>query len=269
MPDFSFLLNLLTEFSYLGNWLFFILAFIESAPFIGVFVPGATLISIGGFLAAQDYLNVWDLIIYATLGAIFGDFFSYSLGRWGGSWIKNNKILNSTLLKHGEDFFYSHGNKSVFIGRFFGPIRAIIPFIAGLSRMKRQAFIFWNILSAIPWAILNVSLGYFSGTLIVSIYNKWSDGLSLILIVLVALVISYFIIKKHGHSLKASFVIMSLNFSQRLHSYAWFTKLNAHHPLVSDFFKEVKRAEEKLLGTILAFTLLILIYLLTLIFDIF
>ena len=92
MPDINLLLNLLKEFAWLGNWLFFTLAFIESAPFVGMFIPGATLISVGGFLASQDVLNTWDIIIFATVGAIIGDFFSYSLGRWGGTWIKDKKI---------------------------------------------------------------------------------------------------------------------------------------------------------------------------------
>lgn len=269
MPDLNSLLKLLTEFAWLGNWLFFLLAFIESAPFIGVFVPGATLISIGGFLAAQGYLNTWDIIIFATLGAIFGDFFSYSLGRWGGNWIKNNKIINSNILKHGEDFFHRYGNKSVFLGRFFGPIRAIIPFIAGLSRMKRQPFIFWNIISAFMWAMLNVFLGYFSGSLIESILNKWKGDLSIILLIVIALIAIYFVVKKHGRSIKASFIITSLNFAMRLHDYAWFKKLKSHYPVVNDFFMEVNRAEEKLFGSVLAFALLIFVYLIIIILDVF
>lgn len=94
MPDLNLLLSLLTKFAWLGNWLFFILAFIESAPFIGLVIPGATLIFVGGFLAAQGYLNTWDIIIFASIGAICGDFFSYSLGRWGGDFIKEKKILD-------------------------------------------------------------------------------------------------------------------------------------------------------------------------------
>ena len=93
MPDTSTLSNLLIQFAWLGDWLFFTLAFIESAPFIGVFIPGATLVSVGGFLASQGLLSTWHIIIFATIGAIIGDFFSYSLGRWGGAWIKSKKIF--------------------------------------------------------------------------------------------------------------------------------------------------------------------------------
>lgn len=269
MPDITLLLNLLKEFSWLGNWLFFVLAFIESAPFVGVFIPGASLISIGGFLAYQGYINTWDIILFSTVGAILGDFFSYSLGRWGGDWIKNKKIINYTILKHGEDFFQEHGNKSVFWGRFFGPIRAIIPFIAGLSKMKQKPFIFWNISSAICWAMLNVFLGYFSGSLIVSIFKKWSNGLSLILVMFSIIATIYWFIKKRNQSIKISFYNSSLNFTKKIQTYNWFIKLNNRYIFINNFFRETKDAEQKLYGGIILISLLIITYILILILDVF
>ncbi len=269
MPDIELLLNLLTKFAWLGNWLFFTLAFIESAPFVGMFVPGATLISVGGFLASQDYLNAWDIIFFASIGAILGDFFSYSLGRFGGDWVKNKKILNANILNHGERFFIRYGNKSIFWGRFFGPIRAIIPFIAGLSRMKQGPFIFWNILSSILWAILNVFLGYFSGSLIIRIFKNWSSGLSLILIVIFITALYYWFIKKKDHSLKNSFKVGSVKFIEYLNSKKWFKKLITRYSFISLFFKESKHPSEKIFGTVLVFSFLISIYLLILILDVF
>jgi membrane protein DedA with SNARE-associated domain len=263
------LLNLLKEFAWLGNWLFFVLAFVESAPFVGVFIPGATLISVGGFLASQGYLNTWNIIIFATLGAIIGDFFSYSIGRWGGNWIKNKTTNNQSLIIHGEDFFRQHGNKSIFLGRFFGPIRAIIPFIAGLSRMKRGPFIFWNVLSAIGWAMLNVFLGYFSGTLVVTIFKKWSSGLTLILIMVLILAITYWRIKKKGQSIKTSFKTDSLRFREFLNKKGWFQKLITNHPIIALFFNEYKNPNEKLFGGLIISSFLIITYILILILDVF
>ena len=269
MPDINLLLDLLVKFAWLGNWLFLVFAFIESAPFIGVFIPGATFISIGGFLASQNYLNAWDIIIFATIGAVLGDFFSYSLGRWGGAWVKNKKIINQTLLNHGEDFFNKYGNISVFWGRFFGPIRAIIPFIAGLSKMKQRPFILWNVLSGICWAILNVFLGYFSGTLVITIFKKWSGGLSLILIVFLTIALAYWLIKKRGQSIIASFRSSSFSFVEYLHRKSWFKKLITQYPFITDFFRESKYAAEKLFGGLLIFSFMIFVYILIIILDVF
>ncbi len=269
MPDISLLTNLLVNFAWLGNWLFFFLAFIESAPLIGVFLPGATLISVGGFLSSQGYLNVWDIIIFATIGAIIGDFFSYSIGRWGGDYIKRKSIINKTLLSHGEKFFQKYGNKSIFWGRFFGPIRAIIPFIAGISKMKRTPFIFWNILSAICWSFLNVFLGYFSGTLIINIFKKWSSKITFILLIFVIIYIFYWFVKKRGRSIKDSFRADSFLFVEYLNSKNWFNKLLSSYPFIADFFNESKYASEKLFGGTLIFSFLILTYILILILDVF
>ncbi len=269
MPDITLLLSLLKEFAWLGNWFFFFLAFVESAPFVGVFIPGASLISVGGFLAYQGTLNTRDIILYSTLGAIVGDFFSYSLGRFGGKWIKKKQETNYSLLRHGEDFFYQHGNKSVFWGRFFGPIRAIIPFVAGLSKMKWKPFIFWNIVSAIGWATLNVFLGYFSGTLIIAIFKKWSSGLSVILIGITIIATLYWLIKKRNQSIKNSFRSSSHNFVQKLYTYNWFNKLNTRYPFITTFFKESKHASEKLFGSVITLSFLIIIYILIIILDVF
>lgn len=269
MPDITLLLSLLTKFAWLGNWLFFTLAFIESAPFVGMFVPGATLISIGGFLASQDYLNTWDIIFFATIGAILGDFFSYSLGRWGGGWMKEKKVININILNHGEAFFNKYGNTSIFWGRFFGPIRAIIPFIAGLSRMKQGPFIFWNILSSICWAILNVFLGYFSGALLVTIFKKWSGRLSLSLILILVIAVLYWVVKKKGQSIKSSFSISSVKFVGFLNRQKWFNRLVAKYPFISYFLSDSKNAPEKLFGGTLIFIFLLIIYLLIIILDIF
>lgn len=269
MPDINLLLNLLTKFAWLGNWLFFTLAFIESAPFVGMFVPGATLISIGGFLASQGILKTWDIIIFSILGAILGDFFSYLLGRWGGKWIKDKKIINHVILSHGEKFFLKYGNISIFWGRFFGPIRAVIPFIAGVSKMKQKPFIFWNILSGICWAILNVFLGYFSGSLVIAIIKKWSSGLSLALILILTTIIFYWLIKKKGKSLKNSFIAVSQNFTEYIHHKKWFSKLIFKYPFISDFINESKNSSEKIFGSFLVFSFLIFTYLLILILDVF
>ncbi len=269
MPDINLLLGLLTKFSWLGNWLFFVLAFIESAPLVGMFIPGATLVTIGGFLSSQGYLHAWDIVFFATLGAILGDFFSYSLGRWGGAWIKEKKIINHSILLHGEQFFYKYGNKSILWGRFFGPIRAIIPFIAGLLRMKRRPFILWNIISAIGWAMLNVGAGYFSGSLIVTIFKRWSKGITYILILSFIVASFYWVIKKKGHTLTSSFRENSLVFLNRLSRQKWFIKLNEKYEIISDFFREHKYAPEKLYGGVLIFSFLIIIYILILVLDVF
>jgi len=266
------LTNLLQQFAWLGNWLFFILAFIESAPFLGLLIPGATLVSVGGFFASQGFLNVWDIIIYAALGAIVGDFSSYFLGRWGGDWIRSKKIINQKLLGPGEKFFARYGNKSIFWGRFFGPIRAIIPFVAGLSKMPPKPFISWNILSGIFWSIFNVTLGYFSGSVFALIVKKWSMRLGIIIAILISGAIVYWIINliiEKKESIIIHFQHQSDLFMWYLSEHQWFKRLTNRHTFINIFLQEDPAANQKFFGLILFFGFSLFIYLLIVVLDVF
>ncbi len=147
-----------------GYWIVFLIAALESLAFVGIFVPGAIMIASAGFAAAQGYFDLEKLILFAALGAILGDGFSYWLGTKGTTLFHNERRwLKRSHLEKGERFFQKHGGKSVFLGRFISPIRPIVPFIAGISGMNVWHFLFWNITSAFGWSLLYVLLGYFFG----------------------------------------------------------------------------------------------------------
>lgn len=168
----AFISEFLTKFSWLGGWVFLFLAFLESIPLIGLVIPGATIISIGGFLASQGYLNVWYVAFSAVSGAIIGDLLNYCLGKNNSSLIKNKKIVSQTLLNKGEKFFKEYGGVSLFLGRFLGPLKQVIPFIAGILPMKLKSFIFWDSAGILSWALGYTFFGYFSGTVIGSLLKN-------------------------------------------------------------------------------------------------
>jgi len=161
------LLPSIEHLGILGYWLAFFASFFESMAIVGSFVPGAFIVVVFGFFSAQGYLDLGDLIWFVALGAILGDSVSYYLGGKGAHFFKNeNRLLRRDHLDKGQAFFKKHGDKSIFLGRFIGPLRSIVPFIAGLSRMNMRAFLFWNVVSGFLWASAHLLLGYFfSGTL--------------------------------------------------------------------------------------------------------
>ncbi len=147
-----------------GYLIIFLISFLESIAFVGIFVPGTVVIAIAGFAAAQGYLDVAVVIWFAAIGAILGDALSFSLGKKGTRLFRQeNKILRAAHLERGEKFLKKYGSKSVFLGRFIGPIRPIIPFVAGMFTMNPREFYIWNIASAFGWSALYVLLGYFFG----------------------------------------------------------------------------------------------------------
>jgi undecaprenyl-diphosphatase len=180
-----------------GYWFVFFIALVESLAFIGSVVPGAVVIVGAGFLSAQGYFDLGDLIWFAALGAIIGDGISYWLGTKGTRFFRNeNRILKLSHLEKGEQFFKRHGNKSVFLGRFIGLLRPIVPFIAGLSKMNKWSFLSWNIASAFLWAGFQLLLGYFFGGAF-KIIEIWSTRVWLLFFFfIVSILFLWFILKR-------------------------------------------------------------------------
>jgi membrane protein DedA with SNARE-associated domain len=140
-----------------SEWTFpiiFITSFGESFVFVSFLFPGTTIMIAAGFLVPDGTIPFMPLVAGAVLGAIVGDAISWWLGRRYGGHLTGAWPLsrNPELIERGRKFFLRYGAASVFIGRFFGPMRAVIPLVAGITRLP--AFEFWvaNIASAAVWA---------------------------------------------------------------------------------------------------------------------
>ena len=169
-----------------GYWLVLLVSLLESLVFAGIIVPGSTLVVLAGFLSSQGYLDIGDLIWFATVGAVLGDSISYYFGTKGTSFFHNeNKLLKADHLERGKRFFHTQGGKSIFLGRFIGPLRAIIPFVAGLSGMGKSRFLFWNISSAFLWSTSHLVLGYFFGNAFTAI-EVWSIRAGYVVVAIIA-----------------------------------------------------------------------------------
>ena len=190
--------HLLPIFSQLGAWSYWLallISFLESLALVGEIVPGATLIAFAGFLAARGILDIGDLFIFATIGAILGDGLSFYLGTKGTHLFKDeNKFLKTAHLEYGKRFFKKHGGKSVFIGRFIGTLRPIIPFVAGVAKMDSKKFIIWNVISAILWAIFYLGIGYFFNNAL-EIIKKWVVRIDYAVVILLGLFLLFHLVK--------------------------------------------------------------------------
>jgi undecaprenyl-diphosphatase len=132
----------------------FFVAFAESVAMIGLLVPGVVAMFGFGALIATGTLEFWPVFCWAVAGAVAGDGLSFWLGhhfqdRLRGLWPFSR---HPKTLERGIDFFRHYGGKSVAIGRFFGPVRAVIPLVAGMLGMSPWRFVFANLVSALAWA---------------------------------------------------------------------------------------------------------------------
>ena len=143
----------------------FIISFVESLAIAGVIVPGVMLLFMVAAVAGGGALSIEASLIWAFFGAVSGDGLSFFLGRYFNESIASVWPVSRypKLLDSGRDFFEKHGGKSVLIGRFVGPIRPILPMIAGMLHMSPRKFFLFNVVSAIGWAPVYILPGYLVG----------------------------------------------------------------------------------------------------------
>jgi len=143
----------------------FIIAFVESAAVIGLFMPGWVLLVGIGTMIGADVLDFWPIVISAYLGAVIGEYLSYLLGYHYHEPILKWRLFSrhKSLIEHSRKFFETHGAAGVFFGRFLGPVRAVLPFIAGICEMPQKTFFWVNLSSGLIWAPLYLIPGILVG----------------------------------------------------------------------------------------------------------
>jgi undecaprenyl-diphosphatase len=151
----------------LGNWtypLVAVLAYLESAAFVGLVVPGELTVVLGGAVARDGGISIELLFALVWLAAAAGDTTGFILGR---------KLGRDFLLQHGprfhitpkivarvEGIFDRHGGKAIILGRFIGVARAVTPFLAGSSHLPLRRFLAFDIPGAGAWAASFLAVGY-------------------------------------------------------------------------------------------------------------
>lgn len=143
----------------------FLVAFTESLAIVGLFIPGTVVMVAIGSLIGTGYIPLLGTVLWAIAGAISGDVLSFVLGYHFHERVRKMWPLRSypELLQRGELFFKKHGGKSVFLGRFAGPVRPIAPLIAGMMSMSPMRFLTADIISGIIWAPLFLLPGILLG----------------------------------------------------------------------------------------------------------
>jgi len=137
------------------------LAFGESLAFISLLVPAWGALVAIGYLIGPSGIDFWPVWVAGALGAAFGDWLSYWIGIKLGPAVAHVWPLSRhpDLLPRGERFMARWGVLGIFIGRFFGPLRASVPLVAGIFTMPFWRFQIANFASAFVWAAVLLTLG--------------------------------------------------------------------------------------------------------------
>lgn len=166
--------------------------FLESLVVIGAFVPATGLLVAAGGLVAAGVLDPVSVIAGCVIGAVMGDAISYWIGRRLGTGVLRQPMLLPHRRKIAWTRLYCrrYGVASIFIGRFFGPLRAFVPVMVGVLRMRQRVFQLANVTSALVWVLAMLAPGYLAAKGLEQLeFMSEAHGPTLMLIAFGALVV--------------------------------------------------------------------------------
>ena len=171
-----------------GFSIVFLVAFFESLVLIGILLPGIVILFGVGTLIGLGMLELIPIWVAASAGAFLGDSLSYLLGhRFRGHLLDIWPFSRyPTLMERGTRFFHAHGAKSVVAGRFIGPLRPIIPSVAGMMGMKPSRFLAVDIPACITWAPSFLIPGMLFGASL-EVASEYTGRLTVLLVILLAI----------------------------------------------------------------------------------
>ena len=171
-----------------------LLVFAEDALFVGFIVPGETAAVLGGVVASRGGLPLWSVMVVVVLAAILGDSVGYEVGKHLGPRLLSLKVMNGRLarLERAQEFLRLRGGSAVFLGRFVAFFRAVMPALAGSSRMPYLKFLAFNAAGGLVWGAGFVLLGYLAGNSYEAVAASAGRGVTAVVAVLaVAAVITW------------------------------------------------------------------------------
>lgn len=157
-----------------GAWVYavlFLIVFCETGLVVLPFLPGDSLLFIGGAFCATGEMNIGLLIVLLLVAAISGNTVNYMIGRAIGPRVFNSHIpflerfLDRSALQKTHNFYEKHGGKTIVLARFIPVVRTFAPFVAGASEMTVSRFQLFNFVGALCWVLLLTLLGYFFGNI--------------------------------------------------------------------------------------------------------
>jgi len=166
-----------------GYWAVFFGVMLENA---GLPVPGETILLVAGYFSSTGEFNIALVMFIAAVGAVIGDNIGFAVGHhFGRAFILRAGrfvFLTPKRFEHMENYFKSHGNKTIFVARFITGLRVFAALLAGASNMRWRTFLFYNVTGAILWSIVITTLGFLFGESL-PILIKWVGRSGTILLV--------------------------------------------------------------------------------------
>jgi len=207
-------MNLLsTLLSNLNYPAIFVLMLLESTV---VPVPSEFVVTPAAYHAAGGSLNVWLIILYATLGADVGASINYFVAKYVGrpvvyrfanSHLGHLCLLNQEKVERSEQYFDRHGVAATLTGRFVPVIRHLISIPAGLARMHYGRFLLFTTIGAGGWHSVLAALGWYLHAIVPEEQlndkiHEYADYIKLVILALLIAAVVFFFVKRQINKTK-------------------------------------------------------------------
>jgi membrane protein DedA with SNARE-associated domain/membrane-associated phospholipid phosphatase len=166
-----------------------ILAMAESGLFIGLVLPGEAAMLLGGFLVYQGRADLALMLACGCCGAVAGDSLSFWIGRVAGPRLQRSRLgrrIGDERWSRAHRYVKERGGRAVFLGRFVGVLRALVPAIAGSSGLPYRQFIPYSVAGAVAWVTAFIVLGSVAGGSW-HLIDQWAGRASIVVVGVIAL----------------------------------------------------------------------------------
>ena len=152
-----------------GLWVYallFLVIFVETGVVVMPFLPGDSLLFVVGAMCGVGLMDYTLSVSLLLVAAVMGNQCNYALGRYFGPRVfqwENSKFFNKGAFDRAHDFYERYGGITLVAARFMPFLRTFAPFVAGVARMSRPKFTFYDVSGGALWVVGIITIGYFFG----------------------------------------------------------------------------------------------------------
>ena len=154
-----------------GTWVYallFMIIFVETGVVVMPFLPGDSLLFVVGAMCGVGLMSYPLSVGLLFAAAVLGNQCNYSIGHYFGPKVfqwENSRFFNKRAFEHAHAYYEKHGGITIVAARFMPFLRTFAPFVAGVARMTRSKFTFYDVTGGALWVGGIITAGYFFGGL--------------------------------------------------------------------------------------------------------
>jgi membrane-associated protein len=186
-----------------GLYFLLFVVFAETGLFVGFFLPGDSLLFAAGIYVSDLAHQFFDvhfslILLMVIIASVLGNMVGYWFGRTTGPLLYERKetwLFRKKHLMRAKDFYDHYGKGTIFLGKFLPIIRTFAPIVAGIVKMDRKTFVFYNIAGSIAWVALMMLSGHYLQSWVKTKYNfdlkQHIEGITIVIILITTLPVLY------------------------------------------------------------------------------